>query len=471
MNRTAAESAVLPAFFDRVEPQGFVVLWLHHGDESAAERTLAAVSRAFCAQSGNFPSSTWPARFWRLLAMTPCISSGKRQWPPSMQRLAEIDDLPRRALLLRLAGELQEHEAAAAMGIAVDAYERLLVLACPRDDNGEPDAAAWRQLADTIRRAVRQLSEFPPHAECLRRIRAAAISGRPIEPGHSHDASRIGRIPEERAAISPSPEIRFIAGNAQRKRKIGIRAVVLALLVALAVGTLYWRLSGRSESVSEPLPEVALDAGVLRVIDSGWVQVETLPPETAMRSRATAAAATPAPIFEPPMPELAFFAWYAAGMPSRQIEHEPAPASVQTWMRSQDSNSELIQDRLAWENLGHREQIRIRQAMAAFSELPSVRQHELRADFAERDELEQRGWLLGPELGSRYVALQPLFGLVPEVQRRPLLDMLHSMDVRQIHQLTVLAQRVPPQERDQLRHDLLAVAPSRRGDWLNQRLQ
>ena len=98
------------------------------------------------------------------------------------------------------------------------------------------------------------------------------------------------------------------------------------------------------------------------------------------------------------------------------------------------------------------------------------RHQALRQQFLQLDGSTRRGWLLGPALGADYAALQPLLAQVPVLERESLLQVLRTMSPLQRRELAVLAQRTPPQQRPQLRRDLLSTAQVNRSAWLRQRL-
>jgi hypothetical protein len=120
----------------------------------------------------------------------------------------------------------------------------------------------------------------------------------------------------------------------------------------------------------------------------------------------------------------------------------------------------------AWATLPATDRARMHTAAASFNALPVQAQLDLRARYAQLDEADRRGWLLGPALGADWPVLQPLLLQVPPVQRAPLLQALRAMTPQQRADLGVLAQRTPPQGRDQLRQQLLAQPAARRGAWL-----
>lgn len=123
----------------------------------------------------------------------------------------------------------------------------------------------------------------------------------------------------------------------------------------------------------------------------------------------------------------------------------------------------------AWRALPESERQRQRDAAAGLAALPVVEQQALRARFAGLDRLYRDGWRLGPQLGAFYPALQPLLGYLPETQREPMLALLRQLDARQLGQLSRLSQRTPPQEREALRTELLALPAAGRAQWLQRR--
>lgn len=124
----------------------------------------------------------------------------------------------------------------------------------------------------------------------------------------------------------------------------------------------------------------------------------------------------------------------------------------------------------AWQALPPADRLQVRAAAIAFAARPLPEQHALRAEFAQLDASERRGWRLGPALGSAFVTLQPLLLQVPEAERLPLLDALRSLTPAQRNDLGVLAQRTPPLQRDALRRALLSTAQVNRGGWLQSEL-
>jgi hypothetical protein len=121
-----------------------------------------------------------------------------------------------------------------------------------------------------------------------------------------------------------------------------------------------------------------------------------------------------------------------------------------------------------WQALPEAERARIRDAARRVAALSAAQQQTLRATFNEQDQRFRDGWLLGPQLGQQFPKLQGLFGFLPAEQRAPALAVLHQLSVDQLAQLTLVAQRTPPQERDQVRSQFLALAPAGRDAWLRE---
>lgn len=157
------------------------------------------------------------------------------------------------------------------------------------------------------------------------------------------------------------------------------------------------------------------------------------------------------------------------GQADTQVRRD-APADTQWLALPREQRLEWRARYEAWQALDGASQQRIRQAAADFAGLPVEQQQALRQRFASLDTLSQRGWRLGPELGRDYPALQSLLGFVSEPQRKPLLALLRSLDAGQREQLVRLAQRTPPQDREALRSELLALPAAQRRTWLQQRV-
>ncbi|WP_313440711.1 DUF3106 domain-containing protein [Stenotrophomonas sp.] len=123
-------------------------------------------------------------------------------------------------------------------------------------------------------------------------------------------------------------------------------------------------------------------------------------------------------------------------------------------------------DYATWKSLPEGERERIRQAAARFAALPAAQQQHLREQFQAQDQAFRDGWRLGPQLGMEFPKLHGLFGLVPPEQREAALAALRQLSAAQLTQLTLVAQRTPPQQRDAVRSAFLAVPAAERDAWL-----
>lgn len=123
----------------------------------------------------------------------------------------------------------------------------------------------------------------------------------------------------------------------------------------------------------------------------------------------------------------------------------------------------------AWRALDEVQRARLRAAAAEVAALPAEHQAALRTQFAVLDAMQRNGWRLGPALGADWPRLQPLFAYVPPGEREAALSLLRQLDAEQRDDLAALAQRLPPQDRDAFRRELLAVPVGQRRAWLQQR--
>lgn len=161
-------------------------------------------------------------------------------------------------------------------------------------------------------------------------------------------------------------------------------------------------------------------------------------------------------------------AWWQAGPPERR---EAFRARVRAWDALPAAERAARRERAwAWRLLPPGERARVLAALERFHARPPAEQQALRARFDALDARERRGWLLGPELGADYAALQPLLAQVPAAEHAPLLRTLRAMGREERAMLAVLAQRTPPQGRDALRRRLIALPPPRHAAWLAQEL-
>lgn len=149
----------------------------------------------------------------------------------------------------------------------------------------------------------------------------------------------------------------------------------------------------------------------------------------------------------------------------------PVASVAPTWQQlSPEQRRQRRADYAAWRAMSEAERQRVRQAAERFAALPPAKQQELRDSFNAQDRAFRDGWRLGPLLGEHFGRLQGMFGYVPEDQRQATLVALRQLTPSQVAQLTLVAQRTPPQQRDAVRTEFLSVAPSQRDAWLTRQV-
>lgn len=293
--------AALAAFLRGCERRGAVFAELQCGNADRGDVALAAALRAFRGKAAALPMADWPVRFWALLAATPQLRADgpAAQWPDAFAALARPATADRAALLLRLAGGLQEAEAADALGLDGAAYRDALARACPRDSLGHPDAGAWRALADAIQQHLRELPD--DRLATLARLREDALAGTRLPPVE---------------AKAPAPVV------ARTPRRWPWILSALVLLAALAAGLWWWRGAGLSTSSALPQAIPTDEDGVSPLPPDPEITSIALPADnTPLPAPAEAVAPASHPDFqlltdaddEARAREADFLAWYAAG--------------------------------------------------------------------------------------------------------------------------------------------------------------
>lgn len=435
---TAGASPALAAFLRGTGRRALLFADLHAGPGS--DSAVSAALPGFVVQAARLPMSRWPARFWGLLLESPAM----RVQPPGMGPGSREGD--RVAALLWLVAGLDEEDAAAALGVAPQAWRLAVQRAAPRDNAGEVDAAAWQAWSASVREGLREIPsarlDWWEH-QCRQALRsrqpASALPGR----------------------LAPRWLLPTLWGG------VGLCAL------GLAASFIAW-------------PPSAVD--------------------TAAGNKAVAARSIPLPAAGPPaatfdddfalhhhrdlellagadeslLRDLDFHAWHATRLGAEPVDAvtaaEPPPVSmperIAAWQALPESGRALLRERWeAWRTLPATQRAAVMDAAATFHALAPDRQQELRLAFEALPAGERRGWLLGPRMGQAWPRLQPLLMQVPTAQREPLLDALHQLSPLQLDDLATLAQRTPPQERDALRRELLSTAEGNRTAWLRERLR
>jgi len=241
----------LAAFLRGVERRGAVLAELQAGDAAAGDAALADAMGRFRVDAAAQPMADWPRAFWSLLLAQPQL----RQRVPvaipldATDRLAEIGQGPRAALLLRLAAGLGEDEAAAVLGVAQPSYRLALQRALPRHADGSADPQAWQQLREQIHRRIKTL---PPE--------------RLVRLSHARETALAGMAAAEPGFIAQA------AGSRRPRWLLPLLWVALAACLAALALTFWWPFG----SVFDALIDKAGDHRVL---------VEPLPPAAAPASR------------------------------------------------------------------------------------------------------------------------------------------------------------------------------------------
>lgn len=157
--------------------------------------------------------------------------------------------------------------------------------------------------------------------------------------------------------------------------------------------------------------------------------------------------------------------------PGLPVAADRAAAPAQRWDQlSAEQRRQRRSQYAAWQAMSPGAQQRVRDAAARFAALSPAQQQALRERFSAQDQSFRDGWRLGPLLGEHFSRLQGMFGFVPEAERAQTLAILQQLSPAQVAQLTLVAQRTPPQQRDAVRGEFLAIAPAQRDAWLAQKV-
>ena len=451
--------AAVAAFLRGLERRARLLAQVQAGDPAAAARALDVAARVFTADAGQWPLAQWPRQYWRLLLSVPAMRQPGTAPASLLPGIARLAPTTRAAILLHLVAGLDDADAAAALGIDVDAYQTRIRDALPRDPLGQPDVDVWRAWRAASQRALDALPEATTVAGT-----AAPANAAPDAPRNTDDHDR----------------------HRRRLRWLWLGVVLCA---AALVATFLLHPRGRA------------------LLDE-WrnpVHVTPLPPADAPQAR-----------FDPDDPalhpdlallqapadlrlarELPLLAWLAAEDASAaQTTDADANGAVATSIapaapvvaRTPDGSTlaQRLQawDRLPpqaraaqrgawaeWQALTDAERTTLRAAAARFDPLPLDQQRALRDRYAQLPFDAHRGWHLGPRLGRDWPRIGALFAFVAPDERTALLGLLRQATPEDLEALARLAQTTPPEDRAALRRDLLAQAPAQRTAWLQARLQ
>lgn len=463
-------SAAVAAFLRGLDRRARLLALVQCGEADAAARALDATARVFAGEAAQWPIAQWPRQYWRLLQSAPSmrqVGTGTAAGNP-LPGIARLPPPVRAALLLHLVGALEDADAAAALGLDIEAYQLRIRDALPRDALGQPDLDVWRAWRAAAQRALDALPDAAPEA-----------SASP-------------------SAATPDNQVT----DARHRRRLRWLWLGVALCVAALVASFFLHPRGRE----------LLDAW------RNQVQVDALPPADAPKARFDPArlalhpdhALLDDPATLPLARQLPFLAWLAAeaeaaakpadagaaGMPAAAnglavaptvpaVAPAPAPALV-----VEPTPGDSIAQRLqAWDRLSPRQRGERRGAVAEWMALPVQEQAQLRTQAArlaalpaaEQQALQQRyaalsfdahrGWHLGPRLGRDWPRIGALFAYIEAGEREPLLRLLRGVSAEELDTLARLAQITPPEARALLRRELMAQDPAQRQAWLQARLQ
>ncbi len=178
-------SPALAAFLRGVERRAAVLAELQCGDAASGDRALARAMAGFQLEAAREDPgagevmSAWPARFWSQLLARPELRSHvpvRVELSPT-DRLAALGAGPRAALLLSLAGGLEQDVAAQVMGVTTSSYELAVRRALATLAGSEEQAALatqWRQLRERVHGRIKNLP--PERQRFLAQARAEALA-------------------------------------------------------------------------------------------------------------------------------------------------------------------------------------------------------------------------------------------------------------------------------------------------------
>lgn len=462
----AGASPALAAFLRGIGRRALLFAEIQSGDAGTAGEALADALPRFLGQAARHPMAQWPVRFWAALLASPALHgpavTDHRAQAAAFAPLRAIGNGPRAALLLWLVAGLEEEEAAAALGVDPGTWRLALQRAAPRDSGGGIDGDAWQALSADVNEALRQLPQARLEA-WERQCRAALASGAGAA------------LP-----LAPPARARWLLPLLWA----GVAACALALAATFPP------LSG----LLRPGPgATGPDSGAVHVRRAPLRELEppraTFDADFALRTHPDLAQLAAGG--EAWLRELEFHAWHAAQRTTQADASLPlSPGGAPDPDALSAAQTTVLRERIAawdaltpaergarrerwqaWQRWPAAQRGAVQDAVAAFAALPPEAQQALRMRFAQLPQEQRRGWLLGPVAGAAWPRLQPLLMQVPAAQREPLLATLHELSPLQLDDLATLAQRTPPQDRDDLRRELLSTAEANRTAWLRERLQ
>lgn len=464
MNRPPA--AAVAAFLRGTYQRARLLATVQAGASKPAEQALAVVAQVFATEAGQWPIAQWPQQYWRLLLATPHLRQPGASEPAlPLPGIARLPPIQRAAFLLQLVAELDDATAATALGASVGTYQDAIRDGLPHDALGQPDVDVWRAWRAAVQRELANAEPAPAI------VLPAASSAVAPEPPNSKVANR-------------TPANNVVATDAPH-RHVRWLWLGVALCVAAFATTFFLHPAGRAVLQRwtatikvDPLPVADAPQAKFDAADLGLHPDRPLleaPEEAAHASQLAllswlavttedprAVDAVQLPVIVAPIPRIALEpAQAGAGMIARMHQWDALPARVRGMRRGQWQ---------AWRTLHADERIRLRNLDQRWRKLAPQEQQALRERFLAQSSDARNGWWLGPALGRDWPRINALFAFVSADERDALLKMLRQTDSDGWDVLARLAQATPPEERAQLRSELLAQAPSQRGAWLRDQL-
>lgn len=451
--------AAVTAFLRGLDRRARLFAGVQAGDAVAAQHALAVVARVFSGEAGQWPIAEWPRQYWRLLLAAPSLRKPPVEVPtPQLPGIGRLPAESRAAVLLHMVAGLDDADAAAALGIDIDAYQARIRDALPRDALGQPDVDVWRAWRAAVERELARSTE--PDAQP---ISAAA----PV------------------VAAKPTPAEPILDANARHRRRMRWLWAGVALCIVAMVATFFLHPRGRevldqwrAEIKREPLdaaapPKARFDAADIALHPDR--ELLASPVELAFARQlpllawlgdaidAKAADAPRLPVLISPVQAVpAPSADIAGDVARRMREWDALPPKQRALQRGAWE---------AWRALQPAERVHLRVIAARWQLVGSEGQLALRTRFRALPADRRQGWWLGPKMGRDWPRVAPLFAFVPEPQRDPLLALLRDVDAEDIDALERLTQITPPEERDALRLDLLRVPAAQRRTWMLEKVQ
>lgn len=490
---TVPPSPALSAFLRGIERRAFVFAQVQCGNDDVAEAALGRAMRAFRADSPAIPLAGWPAGFWARLMAQAELSRGQSEVP----ELRAISSGPRAALLLRMVGGLDFPHAAGVLGISEATYRFALQRALQQLGEGGISYAVLGALRERLHRQVKTLPEA--RTASLAALRARVLAGGPeaLPPPPKPVSPHWRRLAWAALALlvlgfaatfwTPGP---VLAPGGTEALPIEPAPVPVpptqasdwvthpdyALLAApdeerLATGLalLSWRASAEA---GQPVDAAASG--------SAGAAANASPPDTA--PAAGEPAATTAAFPELPQPQRALLAPLAGAWPGLEPDtRQRLQANAAHWLGLDAAQREALVATMrawdalpaaqraqrrgpfaAWQSLSPDERERVRAAATRMAALSPEQQQALRDEFESLPPDVRQDWWLGPEIGPGFAQLRPLFAFVPEQDRPALLALLRALSPQARADLALLARRLPANERESLRRDLVAAPAAER---------